>query len=50
MSFLITDDYEDDDDEDEAPAAAAKQPLSTAKGTVSKLAEKASDVAGVRES
>ena len=41
---MTTDDYEDDDDEDEAPAAAGKQPLSAA---VSKLAEKASGVAGV---
>lgn len=38
------DDYQDDEDE-EAPAAAA-QPGSSSKGTVSKLAEQASDAAG----
>ena len=46
---MTADDYEDDDDDEgaEVPVAAAKQPLAAAKQTVSKLAEKASDVAGV---
>ena len=46
--YVTVDDYEDDDDEEVSPAAAgAKQPVSTAKDTVGKLAEKASNVAGV---
>ena len=46
--YVTEDDYEDDEDEDVSPAAAgAKQPLSAAKDTVGKLAEKASSVAGV---
>ena len=46
---VTVDDYEDDEDEERGPAAAAgaKQPLSAAKDTVGKLAEKASNVAGV---
>lgn len=43
---MPADDYEDDDDEEVAPAGA-KQPLNVAKDTVGKLAEKASNVAGV---
>lgn len=45
MAPGCADDYEDDEDE-EAPAAA-EQPGSSSKGTVSKLAEQASDAAGV---
>lgn len=45
---VTVDDYEDDEDDEVHPAAAgAKQPLSAAKDTVGKLAEKASIVAGV---
>ena len=46
---VTVDDYEDDEDEEGGPAAGAgaKKPLSTAKDTVGKLAEKASNVAGV---
>ena len=45
---LITDDYEDDDDEEEqGSAAGAKKSLSSAKQTVSNLAERASGAAGV---
>lgn len=43
---MTADDYEDDEDKAVGPAAA-KQPLSAAKDTVGKLAEKASNVAGV---
>ncbi|KAL3151089.1 hypothetical protein ABBQ38_012958 [Trebouxia sp. C0009 RCD-2024] len=40
------DDYEDDDEEEEGPSAVrGKQPSGAAKGTVGKLAEKASNVA-----
>ena len=48
MPNVSADDYEDDDEEEEGSAATgAKQPLSSAKDTVSKLAEKACSVAGV---
>ena len=44
---MSTDDYEDDDEEQEGSSAVGgKQPA--AKGTVGKLAEKASNMAGVR--
>lgn len=45
---MTTDDYEDDDEEEEGPSAVrGKQPSGAAKGTVGKLAEKASNVAEV---
>ena len=44
--FCVTDDYEDDD-EDEGTTAAAKGAPAGAKSTVSKLAEQATDAAGV---
>lgn len=45
---MTADDYEDDDEEEGSSAVGGKQPLGAAKGTVGKLAEKASSVAGVR--
>ena len=42
----VTDDYEDDDEE-EGATAAAKGAAAEAKSTVSKLAEQATDAAGV---
>lgn len=45
--FCVTDDYEDDDDEDEGASATAKGAAAGAKSTVSKLAEQATDAAGV---
>lgn len=45
---MTTDDYEDDDEEEEGSSAVrGKQASGAAKGTVGKLAETASNAAGV---
>ena len=44
--FCVTDDYEDDD-EDEGATATAQGAAAGAKSSVSKLAEQATDAAGV---
>ena len=44
--LCCSDDYEDDDEE-EGSTATPKQPSDSAKSTVSKLAEQATDAAGV---
>ncbi len=44
--FCVTDDYEDDDEE-EGATPTAKGAAAGAKSTVSKLAEQATDAAGV---